>query len=136
MGSVPLPFFDENPGISISGGKSGDPGQAVPIQKKKKGETVEETYEFFNGGMSLEDIAKLRSLAPSTIASHMERLILDGRAINMDRLVDPGKRLKIQEFFLSIEGWNLNPVVEHFNGTVSYEEARLVRAHLHRSHQA
>jgi hypothetical protein len=66
----------------------------------------------------------------------MERLILDGRAINMDRLVDPGKRLKIQEFFLSTEGWNLNPVVEHFNGTVSYEEARLVRAHLHRNHQA
>lgn len=129
-------YLDENPGISVSGGESGDPDCAVPIQKKKKGETVEDTYEFFKGGMSLEDIAKLRSLAPSTIASHMERLILDGRAINMDRLVDPGKRLKIQEFFLSIEGWNLNPVVEHFNGTVSYEEARLVRAHLHRSHQA
>jgi ATP-dependent DNA helicase RecQ len=129
-------YLDENPGISISGGESGNPGYAVSIQKKKKGETVEETYEFFKGGMSLEDIAKLRSLAPSTIASHMERLILDGRAINMDRLVDPGKRLKIQEFFLSTEGWNLNPVVEHFNGTVSYEEARLVRAHLHRNHQA
>jgi ATP-dependent DNA helicase RecQ len=129
-------YLDENPGISILGGESGDPGRAVLMQKKKKGETVEETYEFFKGGMSLEDIAKLRSLAPSTIASHMERLILDGRDIDMDRLVDPGKRLKIEEFFLSIEGWNLNPVVEHFNGMVSYEEARLVRAHLHRNHQA
>ncbi len=129
-------YLDENPGISISGEESGDLGCAVPIQKKKKGETVEETYKFFKGGMSLEDIAKRRSLSPSTIASHIERLILDGRAINMDRLVDPGKRLKIQEFFQSIEGWNLNPVVEHFNGTVSYEEARLVRAHLHRNHQA
>jgi len=28
----------------------------------------------------------------------MERLILDGRDIDMDRLVDPGKRLKIEEF--------------------------------------
>ena len=122
-------YLDENPGISE--GESGDPGRAVLTQKKKKGETVEETYEFFKGGMSLEDIAKLRSLAPSTIASHMERLILDGRDIDMDRLVDSGKRLKIEEFFRSIEGWGLNPVVEHFVGTVSYEEARLVRAHLH-----
>jgi ATP-dependent DNA helicase RecQ len=129
-------YLEENPGISIPEGESKDPDRAVLTQKKKKGETVEETYEFFKGGMSLEDIAKLRSLAPSTIASHMERLILDGRDIDMDRLVDPGKRLKIEEFFLSIEEWNLNPVVEHFIGTVSYEEARLVRAHLHRNHQA
>jgi ATP-dependent DNA helicase RecQ len=129
-------YLDENPGISIPEGESWDPGRAVLTQKKKKGETVEETYEFFKGGMSLEDIAKLRGLAPSSIAFHMERLILDGRYIDMDRLVDPGKRLKIEEFFLSIEEWNLNPVVEHFNGTVSYEEARLVRAHLRRNHQA
>lgn len=129
-------YLDENPGISILGGESVDSGREVHTQKKKKGETVEETYVFFKGGMSLDDIAKLRSLAPSTIASHMERLILDGRDIDMDRLVDPGKRLKIEEFFLSIEGWGLNPVVEHFNGTVSHEEARLVRAHLLRNHQA
>jgi ATP-dependent DNA helicase RecQ len=124
-------YLDENPGISIPGGESG-----VLTQKKKKGETIEETYVFFKGGMSLDDIAKLRSLAPSTIASHMERLILDGHDIDMDRLVDPGKRLKIEEFLLSIEGWGLNPVVEHFNGTVSHEEARIVRAHLLRNHQA
>jgi ATP-dependent DNA helicase RecQ len=129
-------YLDENPGISILEGESGDPGRAVLTQKKKKGETVEETYEFFKGGMSLEDIAKLRSLTPSTIASHMESLILDGRDIDMDRLVDPKRRPKIEEFFLSIEGWNLNPVVEHFMGTVSYEEARLVRAHLRRYHPA
>jgi ATP-dependent DNA helicase RecQ len=129
-------YLNENPGISIQEAESMDSGPAALTQKKKKGETVEETYEFFKGGMSIEDIAKLRSLAPSTIASHMERLILEGRDIDMDRLVDPERRLKIEEFFLSIEGSNLNPVVEHFMGTVSYEEARLVRAHLHRNHRA
>jgi ATP-dependent DNA helicase RecQ len=129
-------YLDENPGISIQEREFRDPGRAVLTQKKKRGETVEETYEFFKGGMSIEDIAKLRSLAPSTIASHMERLILEGRDIDMDRLVDPERRLKIEEFFQSVEGWNLNPVVEHFMGTVSYEDARLVRAHLHRNHQA
>jgi len=86
--------------------------------------------------MSTDDIAKLRGLAPSTIVSHLERLIMDGRDIDMDRLVDRGKRLKIEAFFKSIKGWELNPVMEYFTGTVSYEEARLVRAHLLRSNKA
>jgi ATP-dependent DNA helicase RecQ len=129
-------YLDENPGIAIPDPESGDAGSAVLPQKKKKGETIEETYMFFKGGMSPDDIAKLRSLAPSTIASHLERLIMDGRDIDMDRVVDPGKRLKIEGFFKNIKGWELNPVVEHFTGMVSYEEARLVRAHLLRNKKA
>ena len=74
--------------------------------------------------MSREDIAKLRNLAPSTIAAHIEQLIREGREIDIDRLVDPGKRKEIERVFSSIGGWDLNPVIEHFNGAVSYEEAR------------
>lgn len=129
-------YLDENPGISITEKESGDSRLVPPAQKRKRGETVEETYEFFRGGMSIDDIAKLRSLAPSTIASHMERLILDCRDIDIDRLVDPAKRLKIEEFFLSVEGRELNPVVEHFNGTISHEDARMVRAYLLRNRPA
>ena len=97
---------------------------------QKKSHTVEETYEFFRKGTSLEDIAKQRNLAPSTIASHMERLIMEGRDVDMDRLVEPAKRHLIEKFFLSRKEWGLNPVVEHFTGAVSYEEARIVRARL------
>jgi ATP-dependent DNA helicase RecQ len=129
-------YLDENPGISVPEPESEDAGSAVLPQKKKKSETIEETYMFFKGGMSTDDIAKLRGLAPSTIVSHLERLIMDGRDIDMDRLVDRGKRLKIEAFFKSIKGWELNPVMEYFTGTVSYEEARLVRAHLLRSNKA
>jgi ATP-dependent DNA helicase RecQ len=129
-------YLDENPGISVPEPESEDAGSAALPQKKKKGETIEETYMFFKGGMSPDDIAKLRSLAPSTIASHLERLIMDGRDIDMDRVVDPGKRLKIEGFFKTVKGWELNPVVEHFTGMVSYEEARLVRAHLLRNNKA
>ncbi|MDQ7788082.1 MAG: DNA helicase RecQ [Thermodesulfovibrionales bacterium] len=129
-------YLDENPGIAIPETEAGDEGSAVLPQKKKKGDTIEETFMFFKGGMSPEDIAKLRSLAPSTIAAHLERLIMDGRDIDMSRLIDPGKRLKIEEFFRTIKGWELNPVVEHFTGMVSYEEARLVRAHLLRNKKA
>jgi uncharacterized protein YpbB len=77
-------------------------------------------------------MAKLRHLSSSTIAGHLERLIQDGRDIDIDRFVDRAKRKQIEELFLKLHLWNLNPVIEHFNSTVSYEEARLVRADLMR----
>lgn len=125
-------YLSDNPGKVVPGGRSADVMRpsAGRSKAKKKGETVEETYEFFKRGMSLGDIAKLRNLAPTTISSHLERLICDGRDIDIDRLVDPAKKKEIEKVFLSLGQGALNPVIEHFNGAVSYEEARLVRAWL------
>ncbi|MDA8241023.1 MAG: DNA helicase RecQ [Nitrospiraceae bacterium] len=122
-------YLDENPDVAVPEGETDNFGSRVGVSKAgKKGKTVEETYEFFKKGMSLEDIAKLRKLSPSTISSHLEQLIREGREVDIDRLVDPAKRKEIGELFLSMGQWALNPVIEHFNGTVSYEEARIVRA--------
>jgi ATP-dependent DNA helicase RecQ len=120
-------YLDDNPGISTRAGQYSafDDG---PGPKKKKGETVEETYGLFRKGLSLEEIARLRGLAPSTIAAHLERLIHDGRDVDIDRLIDPGKRQQIEALFLALQQWNLKPIVERSEGTVTYEEARLVRA--------
>ena len=129
-------YLDENPGTSITEKEAVAYRPAGPAHKRKKGETVEETYAFFQGGMSPEDIAKLRNLTPSTIASHLERLIMEGRDIDMDRVVEPERRREIEKYYLSVKGLDLNSVVEHFKGTVSFEEARLVRANLLRNRQA
>lgn len=129
-------YLAKNPGISVTEKEVSASDPAGQVHKRKKGETVEETYAFFTGGMSLDDIAKLRSLTPSTIASHLERLIMEGRDIDIDRLVDSARRMEIEKYFLSVKGQDLNSVVEHFNGTVSFEEARLVRANLLRKRQA
>ncbi|MFZ2198856.1 MAG: DNA helicase RecQ [Thermodesulfovibrionales bacterium] len=128
-------YLDENPGISFTEKEAAASDLAGPVHKRKKGETVEETYAFFKGGMSPDDIAKLRSLTPSTIASHLERLIMEGRDIDMDRLVDSARRMEIEKYYLSVKGQDLNSVVEHFKGTVSFEEARLVRAQVMRNRQ-
>jgi uncharacterized protein YpbB len=82
--------------------------------------------------MSLEDIAKHRKLAPSTITLHFDQLIRSGRDIDIDRLVNPAKRDEIAEFFRSSELLALGPAIEHFQGKVNYEEARIVRAWLQR----
>lgn len=128
-------YLDENPGIPAPECAE-EPLPAETKQKKKKGETVEETYAFFRGGMSLDDVAKLRGLSPSTIASHIERLIRDGCELDLDRLVDPSKRGLIEDFFRMKNDWSLNEAVEHFSGTVSFEEARITRAYLLRRREA
>ena len=119
-------YLNENPGISATA----EVAQAgiIQAQKKKKGETLERTYELYLEGLSIDEIAKLRNLSSSTVAVHMEKLILSGYDIDIERFVDGLKKKKIEELFRKTRQWTLNPVIEHFAGTVSYEEARLVRA--------
>ncbi|MDP2682677.1 MAG: helix-turn-helix domain-containing protein [Deltaproteobacteria bacterium] len=94
--------------------------------------TVEETYRLFQKGLSLEQIAAQRSLAPSTIASHIEKLIQAGSDIDIDRLIAPVKRREIEEMFLKSQHLGLKSVVEQANGVVSYEEARIARKWMQR----
>ena len=124
-------WLDENPGISIPDRTAFVQPVSLP-QNRKKGKSLEATLELFKKGGSLEGIAEERGLAASTIAGHLEELIRREDDIDIDRLVDPAKREKISEFFLSKKEWLLNPVIEDFKGVVSYEEARLVRAFLKR----
>ena len=124
-------YVRDNPGVS-SAGKQPMHSDDSPLDKKRKGETIEKTYELCTKGHSIRDMAKLRNLSPTTIVLHLEKLIQNGRNIDIDLFVDPLKRQKIEEQFLKQRQWNLHPIIEHLSGTVSYDEARLVRAHMMR----
>ncbi len=69
-------------------------------------------------------------LAITTISGHFERMILNGEDIDVDRLVDPVKQDKIRNQFLTLNTLKLTPVVERSGGTISYVEAKIVRAFL------
>ena len=124
-------YLEENPDISIQENRFSDipSGRA---SNKPKGETFKKTYELFKQGLSIGEIAKARSLAESTITSHIEQLIMDGKDIDIDRLIEPVKRDKIGKLFLALQSWQLNPVIEHFKGAVGYEEAKIARAYMRR----
>ncbi|KHE93244.1 MAG: DNA helicase RecQ [Candidatus Scalindua brodae] len=121
--------LDENPDISIPERRP----VALPVstpQQKPKGGTIEKTYELFREGLSIKEIAKARNLAASTITGHLESLIKDGRDIEIDLLIDPARRNAIEEMFVALKTWNTGPIVEHSKGTVSYDDAKLVRAYV------
>jgi ATP-dependent DNA helicase RecQ len=100
-----------------------------------KGKTIDITYELFTSGLSPHDIAQKRGLAYSTIAGHLEVCILNGYEVDIGRLVDTGKQKAIRAFFTQYKIWQLTPLVDYFNGDVSYEEARFVRAWMKRRNE-
>lgn len=120
-------YLSENPGITIP------ERQAASIDRprtseKKTGETVEETYRLLTKGMSMEEIARERNLTQSTISGHIEKLIKNGRDIEIDRIIERAKRRRIEELFMTTKQWGLGAVVEQGDDAVAYEEARIVRA--------
>lgn len=120
-------YMTENPDITMPERQAASVN-SPKTSEKKTGETVEETYRLLTKGMSMEEIARRRNLAQSTISGHVEKLIQDRRDIDIDNLVEPAKRRRIEELFLTSKHWKLNPIVDGGEGTVTYEEARLVRA--------
>ena len=124
-------YIDENPEILIPE-KQSFASPVNPVRTKITGETVEKTFELLSQGHSVEKIAESRNLAESTIAKHIEQLIMDGREIDMDHLVDRSKQEEIGKIFQSLQSWQLKPVIERFKGSVSYEEAKYVRAFMQR----
>ena len=125
-------YLEENPGIHVPDRRRISPSvHGTPY--KTQGLTVETTYQLFQRGLSIPQIAETRNLAVSTITGHLENLIRDGRDIDMNRLVDPAKRNAIEKTFLALETWNTGPVVEQSKGTVSYDEARFVRAYMQKN---
>jgi ATP-dependent DNA helicase RecQ len=130
-------YLNDNPGIIIPDRQSISSNLSIASEgkrdsKKKITETIEKTYQLYKNGSSMEGIAGVRNLAVSTISGHLEWLIQNGYDIEIERFVDRIKREKIEAVFLEMQERNLKPVIERLKGTVSYEEARLIRANLER----
>ncbi|VUT28176.1 MAG: hypothetical protein SYNGOMJ08_00739 [Candidatus Syntrophoarchaeum sp. GoM_oil] len=75
-----------------------------------------------------------RNLAISTVASHLERLILSGEEISLDNFIDIGKQEEIQRVMLTLGIEKLAPIKEKLGDDYSYEEIRLVRAYKMSNH--
>jgi ATP-dependent DNA helicase RecQ len=57
------------------------------IVKKPRGVTYIETLNLFQQGMTIEEIAVARKMAPSTIATHLAKLYERGEPIELNRMV-------------------------------------------------
>ncbi|MBO0780342.1 MAG: helix-turn-helix domain-containing protein, partial [Ktedonobacteraceae bacterium] len=94
--------------------------------------TRQYTLDLYREGRSIEEIAEIRNLKPSTIVGHLSDLIEAGETIRVDGLIQPGHYQAIINALQQVEGEALKPVKELLGDDYSYEEIRLARALLRR----
>ena len=101
--------------------------EARTIQEKTS--TLQETLELCKQNLTILEIAPKRNLAISTIASHIEKLILSGEEIPINKFVDINKQEDIMKMLSILGSEKLKPIKEKLGDDYTYEEIRLVRAY-------
>ncbi len=99
-----------------------------PKRLTEEPSTCRKTMELLKNDLNIEDIARMRGLATNTIISHVEKLILSGEIISINKFVSKEKQEAILRCMQNLETQNLTPIKESLGGSYSYGEIRLVRA--------
>ena len=104
--------------------------ESRPIKKKKtEKNTTELSYEMFQTGKTVEEIAAARNLVIATIEGHLAHYIRTGD-IDINKLVPEEKIARISEYFIKAGNANLKPAKEAMGEGISYSELRIVLNHL------
>ncbi len=94
--------------------------------KPKKVPTGEISFEMFNGGMSIEQIAEERNLAVSTVFGHLVKFVAEGR-LALSRLVSREHEIAISNYLISHpEATTMSEVRDALGDSISYNEIRAV----------
>jgi ATP-dependent DNA helicase RecQ len=99
-----------------------------------KGSTHLLTFELYQQGMTIDDIAEERKLSSSTIAMHLIYLAGNGYDVDLAALVDTADRLEIERAIarVGVENNALKPVYDALQGRYDYTRIRIVAALLGR----
>jgi uncharacterized protein YpbB len=91
-------------------------------------DTRQVTYELFNRGLTVAEVARERGLAHSTIESHLAGFVETGR-IDIRRLLDEEKLKTIDRELMAMKDKPLGEIRQALGEGYSYGEIRLVQAH-------
>jgi ATP-dependent DNA helicase RecQ len=101
-----------------------------PPPTLSRGDTIMETAVLLEKGLGIEEVAAQRGLKPTTIINHIEQLIGNGHPVDLGPLVDLAKLEPVLAVLRQSETAALKPVVEQFEGRITYDDVRLARAWL------
>ncbi len=87
-----------------------------------------ETYELYQKGLSLDEIAMQRNLKPGTIIEHLCYLIESKMKIDVNKFVDKDKQKKIKEVISELGWGKLAPIKEKLGDEASWDEIRIIIA--------
>jgi ATP-dependent DNA helicase RecQ len=84
-----------------------------------------ETFELYNRGMDIEQMAAERELTPGTIVNHLAFLVEKGLPVDIKRFVDEKKQKKIIDAACAVGPDKLAPIKESLGDEVSFDEIKL-----------
>jgi len=90
--------------------------------------TYEQTKKLWEEGLTIEQIAKNRKLAQSSIINHLEKLVISGFCLDVNRVtIEKNRYEKIKLAFEKSGGKLLTPVKTILGEDYGYDEIRLAR---------
>ncbi len=113
--------FEARPVIAFEEDLSGKAGLATKL-------TQLETFELYNRGMSIDEMAQIRNLKPGTVVEHLCWLIEKGMAVDVNKFVDSKKEKAIRGAIKQIGIGRLAPVKKELGDNYGWDEIRLVMA--------
>ena len=102
----------------------------------REGSTYSQTQDLLNQGMSMSQVAHRRELAVGTIVSHVEMLVANGFEVDLKPSLPRTDRMVVIEAALDQAGGpeaKLSTVYESLGEDITYDDIRIVRAHLSQS---
>jgi ATP-dependent DNA helicase RecQ len=86
------------------------------------------TLQFYQQGLSVEEIAQKRGFSPRTIVTHLSELLEMKQPVDIDRLVSPEQQKLILQAMQTVGDDSLKTIREHLGEEYGYEEIQLVRS--------
>jgi ATP-dependent DNA helicase RecQ len=89
--------------------------------------TQRDTFQLYQEGLSLTDIAARRGLKDVTVVTHLEELCAAGLEIDLRRFVEADKIPLIEARLEALGAVNLTALKDGLPESISYDDVRLVR---------
>ncbi len=87
-----------------------------------------ETFDLYNKGMGIDEMAQIRNLKPATIVEHLCYLVEKKLPVEIDKFVNNKKKRAIEEVIGKIGKGKLAPIKEELGDDFSWDEIKLVLA--------
>ncbi len=98
-----------------------------------KGSTQQITYELYQKGRSIEEIAQERSLSPTTVFNHLAGSYLAGKTLDIADFVQPEQLAAVEKAIPYLQKpVSLKALYEMMDEQIPYEVLRMALAHLQR----
>ncbi|TCK98635.1 RecQ-like ATP-dependent DNA helicase [Natranaerovirga hydrolytica] len=98
------------------------------IQKESNQDSKVISYEMFQKGLGIEEIAKERELKAMTIENHLVECAHLGMTLDYNRLIHPDEEKQVLEALKVVDGNKLKPIKESLPDHISYGTIKFVKA--------